>query len=198
MTTNTRTRTLTATALMLALTLLLGLTPIGFLTLPFIGIEVTLMCLPVIIGTIILGWRQGLLLGLVFGLTSLYKALTAPPALLAPLVRYPLALYPSIFIPRLLIPLATWGVYRLTQRLPRAAGLGLAAAAGSLINTVLFLGMVFALGAQPLAQSFGMSVGAVASALALAVVTNGLPEMLVAVVVCIPVLLALKKTLKSE
>jgi uncharacterized membrane protein len=195
---NTKTQQLTATSLMIALTLILGLTPIGFLTLPFIGIEVTLLCIPVIIGTVILGWRQGLLLGLVFALTSLYKGLTAPPALLAPLLKYPLALYPSIFIPRLLIPLAAWGAYKATSRLPKAVGLGITVAVGSLTNTILFLGMVFLLGAAPLAASFGLSVSAVASALALAIVTNGLPEMAVAIIICVPVILALNKVIKKE
>lgn len=194
---NTKTRKLTATALMIALTLILGLTPLGFLTLPFISIEITLMCIPVIIGTVILGWKQGLLLGLVFALTSLYKGLTMPTPLLAPLLKYPLVFYPSIFIPRLLIPLVTWGVYKATSRLPKAVGTGITAAAGSLTNTVLFLGMVFTLGAQPLSESFKMSVGAVFSALALVVATNGLPEMAVAVIVCIPVIIALKKVIKD-
>jgi uncharacterized membrane protein len=194
---NTKTRKLTTMALMIALTLILGLTPLGFLTLPIISIEITLMCIPVIIGTVILGWRMGLLLGLVFALTSLYKGLTAPTPLLAPLLSHPLVLYPSIFIPRLLIPLATWGVYRATQKMPKTVGLGLTAAAGSLTNTVLFLGMTFLLGAQPLAETFNMTVGAVGTTLALIVATNGLPEMAAAIVICVPVILALKKVIKE-
>lgn len=194
---NTKTRKLTTTALMIALTLILGLTPLGFLTLPIISIEVTLMCIPVIIGTVILGWRTGLLLGLVFALTSLYKGLTAPTPLLAPLLNHPLAFYPSIFIPRLLIPLATWGMYRATQKLPKPVGLGITTAVGSLTNTVLFLGMVFALGAQPLAETFGMTVGTVGATLALVVATNGLPEVAIAMIICVPVILALKKVIKE-
>jgi uncharacterized membrane protein len=194
---NTKTRKLTTTALMVALTLILGLTPLGFLTLPFLGIEITLMCIPVIIGTVILGWKQGLILALVFALTSLYKGLTAPTPLLAPLLKYPFVLYPSIFLPRLLIPLATWGAYRATSRLPKAVGLGITTVAGSLTNTVLFLGMVYLLGVQPLTVSFNMSAGAVFSALALVVATNGLPEMAFAVIICVPVILALKKVIKE-
>jgi uncharacterized membrane protein len=193
---NMKTRQLTATALMIALTLILGLTPLGFIKIPFTGIDVTLMCLPVIIGTVILGWRSGLLLGLIFGLTSTYTALTSPSPLLVPLLKYPLIMYPSIFIPRLLIPLVTWGVYRLTIRLPKAVGLGITAAAGSLTNTVLFLGMVFALGAKPLAENFHMTESAVGTTLALIVVTNGLPEMVVAILLCTLIILALNKVYK--
>jgi uncharacterized membrane protein len=193
----TKTWKLTTTALMIALTLILGLTPLGFLTLPFTTIEITLMCIPVIIGTIVLGWKQGLVLGLVFALTSLYKGLTAPTPLLAPLLNYPWVIYPSIFIPRLLIPLATWGAYKATIKLPKAVGAGVATAIGSLTNTILFLGMVYVLGAAPLAAAFNMSVGVVGTTLALVVATNGLPEMAVAIVICIPVILALKKVIRD-
>ncbi len=189
---------LTATALMIAFTLILGLTPLGFMTIPFTGIDVTLMCIPVIIGTVMLGWKQGLLLGLVFGLTSTYKALTAPSPLLAPLVQFPLVLYPSIFIPRLLIPLATWGFYRLTVKLPKAVGLGLTVAVGSLTNTIFFLGMVYLLGAAPLAEHFKMTIEVVGITLAGVVVTNGLPEVAVALIICTPILLILNKLYKKD
>lgn len=191
----TKTWRLTTTALMIALTLLLGLTPIGYIPTPF-GIKITIMCLPVIVGAIVLGWKTGLILGFVFGLTSLFQALT-DPQWLAPLVKYPLALYPSIFIPRLLIPLTAWGLYKLAGKLPKAIGIGIASAVGSLTNTVFFLGMIFLLGAKPLADSMGITVGAVGAALALPIVTNGLPEMAVAIVICIPVILALKKVIKD-
>jgi uncharacterized membrane protein len=193
----TNTWKLTTTALMIALTLILGLTPLGFLILPFTTIEITLMCIPVIIGTVVLGWKQGLVLGLVFALTSLYKGLTAPTPLLAPLLNYPWVFYPSIFIPRLLIPLATWGMYKATSKMPKSMGAGITTAIGSLTNTILFLGMVYLLGAAPLAASFGMTTGAVGAALALVVATNGLPEMAVAIVICVPVILALKKVIKE-
>ncbi len=195
---NTKTRRLTTTALMSALTLILGLTPIGFLTIPFTTIDITLMCLPVIIGAIVIGWKEGLLLGLLFALTSLFKALTAPSPLVAALLPYPLALYPSIFIPRLLIPLVAYGVWRLTVRLPKAVSLGIAAAAGSLTNTALFLGMFYVLGAGPIATQLGMTTGAVGALLAGVVLTNGLPEAAVAVLLCVPIMYALQKVIKKD
>jgi uncharacterized membrane protein len=125
-------------------------------------------------------------------------ALTAPTPLLAPLLQFPLALYPSIFVPRLLIPLATWGVYRLTRRMPGAIRLGFTAAAGSLTNTVFFLGMVFLLGGAPIAERFGISVNAVGVTLATVVLTNGLPEAAAAVILCVPIILILEKITKRK
>ena len=55
------TRQLSLTALFVALVFLLGLTPLGLITLGFIN--VTILCLPVIVGTILLGLKTGLLLG---------------------------------------------------------------------------------------------------------------------------------------
>ncbi len=195
---NTKTRRLTTTALMAALTLVLGLTPIGFFTIPFTTIDITLMCLPVIIGAVVIGWREGLLLGLLFALTSLTKALTAPSPLVAALLPYPLALYPSIFLPRLLIPLVAYGVWRLTTRLPKALGLSITAAVGSLTNTVFFLGMLYMLGAGPIAEQLGMTTGAVSALLAGVVLSNGLPEAAAAVVLCVPVILALQNVIKKD
>ena len=55
---------LVLTALFVALVILFGLTPVGLISLGFIN--VTLLCIPVIAGTLILGLKTGLLLGRVF------------------------------------------------------------------------------------------------------------------------------------
>jgi uncharacterized membrane protein len=178
-------------ALMVALTILLGVTPLGYLP-PIFGVEITIMCLPVIIATIALGLRGGLVIGLAFAATSLYQALTAPAGLLAPLVAYPAAMYPSIFIPRLLIPVVTYLIYKATRKLPNGWRFGISAAAGSLSNTIFFLLFVYVLGANQLAAFFGMTKQAVLAALAVLIPTNGLMEMAAAVIICVPVLFALK------
>ena len=55
---------LTLTALFVALILLFGLTPVGLIPLGFIN--VTILCVPVVAGTLILGLKTGLLLGACF------------------------------------------------------------------------------------------------------------------------------------
>lgn len=184
-------KTLTTLALMIALTVILGLTPLGYI--PIGAIEITLMCIPVVVGTLVLGLKPGLILGLAFGVTSLIKALTAPPALLVPLLDQPLVLYTSVFLPRLLIPLTTWLVYQACQKLKPALSIGISAAVGSLTNTVFFLGLIILLGADKVAEGFGMTVGAVIGTLATVGATNGLPEAAVAVIVTIPVVKALQR-----
>jgi uncharacterized membrane protein len=190
---NTKTWKLTTTALMIALTLILGLTPVGYIPNPFGIFPWTLMCIPVIIGAIVLGWRLGLVLGLVFGFTSLYLGLSSAAAALI-IQAQPVAMVASIFIPRLLVPIAAWGIYTLTKRIKRPVAIGLAAAAASLTNTVFFLGMIYLLAGEAVAAQFGL-VGM--AFLSMPAIINGLPEMALAVLICVPVILALKNVIKE-
>ena len=67
-----KTTRFTLTALFAALVFLLGLTPLGLIPLGFI--YVTILAMPVIIGTLVLGLRTGLLLGLAFGGVSTFDS----------------------------------------------------------------------------------------------------------------------------
>ena len=189
-----KTKTLTTLALLVALTVILGVTPIGYI--PLFAIEITIMCIPVIIGTILLGWKSGLILGFAFGVTSLIQAFVKPTPLLAPLLDYPLVLVASVFIPRLLIPVTTWGAYRLLKKAPKGISIGIASAAGSLTNTVFFLGLIILLGSGPVAAAFDMTKGAVALTLGGIALTNGLPEAAAAIVLCVPIVMALRKAIR--
>ena len=139
-------RAFVLTALFVALILLLGLTPIGMIPLGFINIS--LLGVPVVIGTLVLGLKRGLLLGLCFGAVSALSAFGiygTPSALAAALVAASPALAALMcFVPRLLIPVITMLVYRLIGRRQAKAikAVPFAAAAGSLTNTVLYLGLM--------------------------------------------------------
>lgn len=63
-------------SLLVSLLLILGFTPLGFISIP--PVSITTMHIPVIIGSIILGPIYGGITGLVFGLISLLKAITGP------------------------------------------------------------------------------------------------------------------------
>ena len=140
---NKQIQNLVLTALMAALVVVLGFTPLGLIPLGFIN--VTTLCIPVIIGTVVLGLKPGLVLGAAFGLVSLYKAFIAPSALVAPILQssVPLLIIMSM-LPRLLLPVAAHLVYRLfsgMQKGRRFAAIP-AAIVGSLTNTVFYLGLM--------------------------------------------------------
>ena len=189
---NNRIVRLVTLALMLALTVIMGFTPLGYLP-PVFGVEITIMCLPVIISTVTMGLTGGLVVVLGFIFTSLMQMLQGGTGLLAPLLAYsPFRMVLCIIIPRLFIPIITYYVYKWTKKLPYGWRFGLSAAAGSLTNTVLFLFFVYVLGSAPLAEYMELTRVAVIGVLAYIAATNGVMELIAAVIICIPVLYALK------
>ncbi len=136
-------RTLVIYALFIALTFILGLTPVGLI--PLGVINVTTLCIPTIVGTIMMGLKGGLLLGVSFGTTSLISALGPAPSYIAAglLEIHIVCLLVVCYVPRLLVPLVTYGIYRLlSARKPGSKiNVGIAAVLGSLTNTVFYLGL---------------------------------------------------------
>lgn len=141
-----RTHNLVLTALFVALVLLLGLTPVGMIPLGFINISI--LCTPVVVGTLLLGLKQGLVLGFCFGGVSALSAFGlygTPSALAGALVAAsPVLAAVMCFLPRLLVPVVAHLVYRALSRgdAARRRAVPFAAAAGALTNTVLYLGLM--------------------------------------------------------
>ena len=129
-------------SLFVALVILLGLTPLGLIPLGFIN--VTILCVPVIVGALYMGPKDGLVLGLSFGAVSFYGALTRPSSLVATLMgKSPVLVFILCFLPRILVPLvACLADRKLAGRTHRLASSAVAAALGSLTNTVLYLGLM--------------------------------------------------------
>ena len=184
-------------ALLTALVWIMALTPLGYI--PLFGVDVTLMCIPVIVGTCALGLQYGLFLGFMFALTSLFMALMGRAGvLLSPLLNFPLAMYPTIFVPRLLIPIVTWLVYKTTKKLNVLLSYGLSALVGSFVNTLFFLSFAYILGANPLTEIYQISSRELLSSLGAIAKSNGLLEAAVSVIVCVPVLDILKRTFNNH
>ncbi len=140
------TRHLVLTSLFVAMILLLGFTPIGLIPLGFINI--TILCVPVVIGTIVLGLKTGIVLGFCFGTVSALSAfgiMGTPSSLAATLVAAnPFLALVMCYVPRLLVPITVHLVHKLVSRSKPIARMALpaSAAAGSLCNTVFYLGLM--------------------------------------------------------
>ena len=139
---NSKTYRITLTAVFIALILILGLTPIGMIPLGFINISI--LAIPVVVGTLLLGLKTGLLLGFCFGSISALSAFGiygTPSALAGALVSAnpPLALI-MCYLPRLLVPVVAWFVHRLLAK--KQICVAAAAVAGSLTNTIFYLGLM--------------------------------------------------------
>lgn len=190
-------RTFVLTALFLALVLLLGLTPIGLIPLGFIN--VTILCVPVIVGTLLLGLKAGLVLGFCFGGVSALSAFGiygTPSALAGALVAAsPVLAAVMCFVPRLMVPVVAHVVYGAVSRGERARSRAvlLAAIAGSLTNTVLYLGLmllfyiIMGINSEKVLALIG-GTGLIAGSL----------EALVAALISTPVLAALWKIQKAN
>jgi len=181
---------MTAAALLMALVFVLGMTPLGLIPLGFIN--VTILCVPVITGALVLGARSGLL-GLCFGtastLSMLGISLTPPSALASTLfAASPACALIMCYAPRLLVPMAALGVYKLLSKHEKIA-LPIAAAAGSLTNTVLYLGLMllfYAMNGLDSARILGLIAGTG--------LIGGGCEAIAAALIVTPAVLALRKT----
>lgn len=185
-------RELTISGLLAGITIFLGITGYGFI--PLIVMNATILHIPTIIGTIVAGPKVGVVVGVLFGLFSFVQTLRAPSLLMQFALQYSV-LYDAFIciVPRICIALVVWALYR---RLPCGTALrtGIVAVAGSLTNTILFLGSFFLLVGAPYAAARGISVEAVGSMILGIVGMNGVPEALVSGIIVVPIVMTLKKS----
>ena len=185
--------------LLTALLLVFGLTPLG--TVSIGPVNITLMGFPVIIGTLLLGWKDGLILGFLFGLVNFLKTFFAPSALTAPLLLQsrhwygPVLYIIMMFAPRMLVPLAAWALSRI--KLPKAVRYGIASVGGSLTNTVGFLGLMFLFFAGDVAANYGITRSGVAAMLGGIAASNGVIEAIFCAL-CSPIACAVEAALKKQ
>ncbi|MDP2892537.1 MAG: ECF transporter S component [Bacillota bacterium] len=197
----TITRKITVTGILIALSLAMGFT-VGYLPISIGPLQITLMHIPVIVGTIMEGLVPGLILGLVFGFTSMMQLFMGSP-FIAVFNVSPVFILMIIFIPRLLIPVFTWLVNKAitgkSTSYPRhGIAAGVAALTGSLTNTVFFLGMMYFLVGGILTQIPQIAAIGVMAFITGTALVNGLPEAAAAVLLTVPIVLALKRAYKSR
>lgn len=185
---NQNTKRMTLFALFLAIELVLFFTPFGFLQ---IGpLAVTLMHLPVIAASILLGVKEGMALGLVFGLCSMFKATMAPTVtsfVFSPFVTIGgmsgnwasvlIALVPRVLVGY--IPGALYGLF-LKKGLNKPFSACAAAVIATAIHTILVLGGIFVFFAEPYAAALQVSKALLMGVFSTTVLTNSIPEMVVA------------------
>jgi uncharacterized membrane protein len=165
-----------------ALAIVLSFTPLGLIPVPNPTEAATSLHLPAIVAGVIAGPIVGGLVGLVLAISSwyLYGATFitfADGNLVVALL--------AAFLPRILIGVFAYYVYRPLRRWPALAA-GVAGLVGTLTNTVGVLGLLIWLGVLPvalLAPVFAMNVPI---------------EVVLALVVTIPVVAALRATGKDQ
>lgn len=190
-------RRIAVAGIMSALSIILNFTPLGFMLVPGLQVQITLMHIPVIIAAILEGPIVGGLVGLVFGIFSFYTALVTPLpiafAFLNPLVSV---------LPRILIGIVAFYVYKAFNNILRnrnqAVSIGVAAAAGSLTNTIGVLGMIYILYAKPFVEALGIKGTASYIVIFGMALPNAPLELVAAILVSIPVAVAVKKVWRAQ
>lgn len=137
---NVRTLKMVQLALFTAIILLLAFTPIGFIKLP-VGLSVTVVGVPVIIGAITLGPAAGAILGAIFGLSSFAQAFGLEPFGTLLFSINPIGTFITTMIPRILMGWLTGLIFQGLKRVDKTNLVSylLTSLAGSLLNTVLFM-----------------------------------------------------------
>ncbi|MBZ4646326.1 MAG: transporter component [Clostridia bacterium] len=184
-------RQITVVGVLTAITIVLGQSGLGFLIIPGLPAKITIMHIPVIIGAIIEGPVVGALVGLLFGIFSIIQNMMMPTplsfAFLNPLVSV---------LPRVLIGIVSYYAYRFISLKYDSIKIGITAAIGTATNTIGVLGMIYLLYAAPFAELKKVDVSKVGKIMAGIAVTNGIPEIIAAVIITIAIVTPLKKILK--
>ncbi len=183
------TRNMVLAAVIAAIIVIMAFVPfLGYIPLGFMN--ATTVHIPVIIGAILLGPRYGAFLGLVFGLTSLWKNTFMPNPtsfVFSPFVtmgQYHGGVGSLVIclIPRLLIGVVAFYVFRLLIRLTKKRGTALfaAGAAGSLTNTLLVMNFIYLLFGKEYAAASDWSGGWIYGVILGIIGAQGVPEAIVA------------------
>lgn len=194
MNTRNNTKKLVLTALFSAIIIILNFSPIGYIQLPLV--KATIIHVPVIIGSILLGPKIGASLGVVFGLTSLYNNTFIPSILsfaFSPFIPLPgtnsgswIALIIT-FIPRILVGIFPYYAYKWFNKLLKGRhkilSFGLSGVIGSLTNTILVMHLIYYLFRDSYGLAYNLAISAVYKTLLAVIFTNGIPEAILAAII---------------
>lgn len=171
---------ITRIGMLSAIAIFMSLTPFGYIMITP-TLKVTFMHIPVIIAAITDGYAGGIIVGFIFGLTSLLINMSS---IFAPVFLNPMV---SIF-PRIMIGIISAFVYKKTKNATFTA------VAGTVTNTALFLSMVYVFAAAAFAHARKIAVASLGKILIGVALTNGTLEVIAAVIL----VTAITKAIKSR
>lgn len=178
------TKQVTTIGILFAITIILGATGLGFIPIP--PFKTTIMHIPVIIGGIIEGPIVGAMIGLLFGVFSIFQAINTPSPVSFIFMDPVIAV-----IPRMLIGVTAYYGYKLIKTKSKKLNAAIAAAIGSYTNTLGVLGLIYIFYIDSYANALHISHTAAVNTL-LALAANGFISAGAAIVITVPVVLAVK------
>lgn len=201
-----KTRTMVMTAVFTAIIIIMAFVPfLGYIPLGFMN--ATIIHIPVIVGAIFLGPKSGAFLGLVFGLTSVWKATTAPNVtsfVFSPFTNVSLngvsflnvvgsTIIP--IVPRILIGVFAFYVYhwllKIWKNRKRNLALIIAGVAGSMTNTLLVMNFIYLFFGARYAEASGQAFKGLYMVILGVIFMNGVPEAILAGILTLAITRAL-------
>lgn len=157
-------------------------------TIPFFGyiplgiVSVTIIHITVIVAAITLGMKDGMFIGLMWGIFTIIRAFTSPstPLDIAVFTNPIISVVPRVLVGLVAGFLFHW-LYRKSKKVVFSSVI--AAIFGTLTNTVLVLGLMGLLYTNLVAKTYGVDTSALFTTLSALVVTNGIPEVIAAAVI---------------
>ena len=184
------TRYMAALAMLCGVLLVMGMTGIGFIPLPVI--KATTMHIPVILGAILLGPEAGGVLGLVFGLCSVWANTTTPGLMsfaFSPFMSTDglVGVLKSLWIAvgcRMTFGYAAGWIWKGFKRIVKQdyIALPVTAAVSTLLHTVLVMGSIYLLLAQQYADAKNVALSAVFGLVMGTITASGIPEAIAAAI----------------
>ncbi len=188
----TNVRSMALMALLAAIICILAFTPfIGYIPLGFT--RATIVHIPVIIASLLLGPKKGAALGFLFGLTSFINNTMNPTPtsfMFTPFFSLgeTSGNFSSLiicFVPRILVGVVPYYVYQFCQKLSKKEeisqiGLILSGICGSLTNTLLVMNLTFIFFKEEYALANNKTVSAVYGFILSIIGINGVPEAIIA------------------
>ena len=202
---NSKTVSMVQLALIGAIIFIMAFTPfVGYIPLGFT--KATIIHVPVIIGSIIMGPKKGAFLGFLFGLTSFINNTINPS-----ITSFVFTPFYSLgeangnffslvicFIPRILVGVVPHYICRLLSKINEHIRYIIAGICGSLTNTLLVMNMIYLFFGESYGNVQGVSVDALYSIILSVICINGIPEAIVAAILTAIVVKAIKTFRKGN
>ncbi len=184
------TKKIATIGLLSSISILLGITRLGFIQINVVG--ATIMHLPVIAAGILEGPLVGAIVGLIFGVFSMYQALSAPSivatAFLNPLVSV---------VPRILIGIVSYYVFALLKKPLKKGSISVAAFIGSYTNTIGVIGAIYLLHPEVLGITKGQTMSEMGKILLASMGIGSIFEAILACLIVTPIVVAIQKIRKE-
>ena len=185
------TRSMVQTAIFGAIIIIMAFTPfLGYIPLGFT--RATIIHIPVILASLLLGPKKGASLGFLFGLTSFINN-TMNPTITSFVFTpfYNLGEFEGgfgsiiiCFLPRILVGVLPYYIYKLIKKIDKKPvsswGLIISGVAGSMVNTLLVMNLTYMFFREDYAAANGVTVKVVYGFILSIITINGVPEAIVA------------------